>query len=74
MDELAQNCARPCGKIGAGRSGAVRRFLSYLMDQILDRIIDPGKVFAREPSLAEVAEGYGAMDECRTIKTLRRSN
>ncbi|MHC2302217.1 threonine dehydrogenase-like Zn-dependent dehydrogenase [Rhizobium mongolense] len=50
----------------------VRRFLPYVMDQILDRIIDPGKVFDLELPLAKVAEGYGAMDERRAIKTLLR--
>jgi threonine dehydrogenase-like Zn-dependent dehydrogenase len=39
---------------------------------VLDREIDPGKVFDLALPLDRVAEGYRAMDERRAIKTLLR--
>ena len=53
-----------------GGPAPVRRFLPELIDLIWNRKIDPGKVFDLELPLAEVAEGYPAMDERRAIKTL----
>ena len=53
-----------------GGPAPVRRFLPHLMDLVLQRKIDPGKVFDLELPLADVAEGYRAMDERRAIKTL----
>jgi len=55
-----------------GGPAPVRRFLPYLMDLVLEREINPGKVFDLELPLADVAEGYRAMDERRAIKTLLR--
>ncbi|WP_105384968.1 zinc-dependent alcohol dehydrogenase family protein [Neorhizobium alkalisoli] len=55
-----------------GGPAPVRRFLPYLMDLVLTRKINPGKVFDLEVPLADVAEGYRAMDERRAIKTLLR--
>lgn len=34
-----------------------------IMDQVLNGEINPGKVFDHQRPLAEVAEGYQAMDE-----------
>ena len=53
-----------------GGPAPVRRFLPDLIDLIWNRRIDPGKVFDLQLPLAEVAEGYRAMDERRAIKTL----
>lgn len=53
-----------------GGPAPVRRFLPELIGSILDRKILPGKVFDLTLPLAEVAEGYAAMDERRAIKTL----
>ena len=53
-----------------GGPAPVRRFLPYLMDLVLERKINPGKVFDLALPLADVAEGYRAMDERRAIKTL----
>jgi threonine dehydrogenase-like Zn-dependent dehydrogenase len=53
-----------------GGPAPVRRFLPYLMDLVLERKINPGKVFDLTLPLADVAEGYRAMDERRAIKTL----
>lgn len=47
----------------------MRRFLPELIDLVWQRKINPGKVFDVTPSLAEVAEGYRAMDDRRAIKT-----
>jgi threonine dehydrogenase-like Zn-dependent dehydrogenase len=53
-----------------GGPAPVRRFLPDLMDRVLEGRIKPGKVFDLTLPLAEVAEGYRAMDERRAIKTL----
>jgi threonine dehydrogenase-like Zn-dependent dehydrogenase len=55
-----------------GGPAPVRRFLPHLMDLVLSRAINPGKVFDLALPLADVAEGYRAMDERRAIKTLLR--
>ena len=55
-----------------GGPAPVRWFLPHLIDLVLAREIDPGKVFDLELPIAEVAEGYRAMDERRAIKTLLR--
>jgi threonine dehydrogenase-like Zn-dependent dehydrogenase len=48
----------------------VRRFLPDHINRIWIGAIEPGKVFDLELPLADVAEGYRAMDERRAIKTL----
>jgi threonine dehydrogenase-like Zn-dependent dehydrogenase len=53
-----------------GGPAPVRRFLPELIDLICGETIDPGKVFDLQLPLAEVAEGYRAMDERRAIKAL----
>jgi threonine dehydrogenase-like Zn-dependent dehydrogenase len=53
-----------------GGPAPVRRFLPELIDLIVKREIEPGKVFDLELPLEEAAEGYRAMDERRAIKTL----
>lgn len=55
-----------------GGPAPVRRFLPHLIDLVLTRQINPGKVFDLELPIADVAEGYRAMDERRAIKTLLR--
>lgn len=55
-----------------GGPAPVRRFLPHLMDLVLERKIDPGRVFDLQIPIADVAEGYRAMDERRAIKTLLR--
>lgn len=55
-----------------GGPAPVRRFLPHLIDLVLARKINPGKVFDLELPLADVAEGYRAMDERRAVKTLLR--
>jgi threonine dehydrogenase-like Zn-dependent dehydrogenase len=55
-----------------GGPAPVRQFLPYLMELVLERRINPGKVFDLALPLADVAEGYKAMDERRAIKVLLR--
>lgn len=55
-----------------GGPAPVRRFLPDLIDRVLSGRIEPGKVFDLQLPIAEVAEGYKAMDERRAIKTLLR--
>ncbi len=55
-----------------GGPAPVRRFLPKLIDLVLNQKIDPGKVFDLTLPLAQVAEGYRAMDERRAIKALLR--
>ncbi|MFL6100883.1 MAG: zinc-dependent alcohol dehydrogenase family protein [Actinomycetales bacterium] len=55
-----------------GGPAPVRQYLPELIDAILNREIEPGRVFDLELPLEEAAEGYRAMDERRAIKTLLR--
>jgi threonine dehydrogenase-like Zn-dependent dehydrogenase len=55
-----------------GGPAPVRRYLPRLIDLVLNRTIEPGKVFDLTLPLDQVAEGYRAMDERRAIKTLLR--
>ncbi|MFC3637966.1 zinc-binding dehydrogenase, partial [Camelimonas fluminis] len=53
-----------------GGPAPVRRFLPHLIDLVLKREINPGKVFDLTLPLEDVGEGYRAMDERRAIKTM----
>lgn len=55
-----------------GGPAPVRRFLPDLIDLVMTRKINPGKVFDLEVPLGDVAEGYRAMGE-RRPGTLARS-
>jgi len=55
-----------------GGPAPVRRFLPDLMDRVLRGAIRPGRVFDLVLPIAQVAQGYKAMDERRAIKTLLR--
>ena len=55
-----------------GGPAPVRGFLPELIDLVWNGKINPGKVFDLTLPLAEVAEGYRAMDERRAIKALLR--
>jgi threonine dehydrogenase-like Zn-dependent dehydrogenase len=55
-----------------GGPAPVRRYLPKLIDLVLTRKINPGKVFDLTLPLEKVAEGYRAMDERRAIKALLR--
>ena len=53
-----------------GGPAPVRKYLPKLIDLVFNGTISPGKVFDLVLPLAQVAEGYRAMDERRAIKTL----
>ncbi|HEY1817272.1 MAG TPA: zinc-dependent alcohol dehydrogenase family protein [Kofleriaceae bacterium] len=53
-----------------GGPAPVRRFLPKLIELVWNRKIEPGKVFDLTLPLAQVADGYRAMDERRAIKAL----
>lgn len=55
-----------------GGPAPVRRYLPELIELVLNRSIDPGRVFDLTLPLEQVAEGYRAMDERRAIKALLR--
>jgi threonine dehydrogenase-like Zn-dependent dehydrogenase len=55
-----------------GGPAPVRNYLPGLIDLVLQRKIEPGRVFDLTLPLNQVAEGYKAMDERRAIKTLLR--
>lgn len=55
-----------------GGPAPVRRYLPKLIELVLDKKINPGKVFDLILPLDQVAEGYRAMDERRAIKALLR--
>ena len=55
-----------------GGPAPVRNYLPQLIGLTLDGKIRPGKVFDLRLPLAQVAEGYRAMDERRAIKAMLR--
>ncbi len=55
-----------------GGMAPVRNYLPELLTKVLDRTIDPGRVFDLTLPMAQAAEGYRAMDERRAIKVLLR--
>src|SRR5213082_2308160 len=55
-----------------GGPATVRRYLPELIDLVWNGKINPGKVFDLQLPMAQVAEGYRAMDERRAIKVLLR--
>lgn len=56
----------------AGGVAPARAYLPDLMTEVLAGTLDPSPVFDLELALAEVAEGYAAMDERRSVKPLLR--
>ena len=50
----------------------MRRFLPDLMDLVLTRKINPGKVFDLALTLSDVAAGQKAVDERLAIKAMLR--
>ena len=48
------------------------QYLPELLDKVLHRVIEPGKVFDLELPLEQAADAYAAMDERRAIKALLR--
>jgi hypothetical protein len=48
----------------------VRAYIDDLLPDVLDRRIDPGRVFDRVVDLDGVPEGYRAMNEREAIKVM----
>lgn len=57
--------------VGGGVAPA-RAYIPELLTSVLEGEMDPGRVFDVTLPLAEVADGYRAMDERRAIKVLLR--
>lgn len=55
-----------------GGPAPVRKYLPTLIDLVWNRRIDPGKVFDLTLPLAQVSEGYRAMNDRTAIKALLR--
>lgn len=54
----------------AGGMAPTRRYMPELLALVLDRTIEPGRVFDATVKLDQVAEAYQAMDERRAVKVL----
>ena len=55
-----------------GNAPSVPQYLPELLDKVLSRRIEPGRVFDLELPLERAADAYAAMDERRAIKALLR--
>jgi threonine dehydrogenase-like Zn-dependent dehydrogenase len=55
-----------------GGVAPVRAYIPGLLEPVLSKTIDPGRVFDLELPLSQVADGYRAMDERTAIKVLLR--
>ena len=54
----------------AGGPAPVRAYMEAAIPQVLSRRINPGRVFDRTISLAEVPDGYRAMDAREALKVM----
>lgn len=54
----------------AGGPAPVRAYLEDAVTQVLDGVIDPGKVFDRTVALDEVPAGYAAMNDRTALKVM----
>ena len=55
-----------------GGPAPARIYIPELLGDVLDGVINPGRVFDYETDLDHIADGYRAMDERRAIKSLVR--
>ena len=53
-----------------GGPAPVRRYLPELIQLVLDRKVDPGKVFTKQLPLEDAAEAYRLMDQREEVKVL----
>jgi threonine dehydrogenase-like Zn-dependent dehydrogenase len=56
----------------SGGPAPARAYIEELLPDILDGVIEPGRVFDREIGLEEVPDGYRAMNERESIKVMVR--
>ena len=54
----------------SGGPAPARAYVEDLLPDILEGRIEPGRVFDRVVGLAEVPDGYGAMNDREAIKVL----
>ena len=54
----------------SGGPAPVRAYIDELLPAVLDRTIDPGRVFDRTVGLDGVPDGYRAMNDRTAIKVL----
>jgi threonine dehydrogenase-like Zn-dependent dehydrogenase len=54
----------------AGGPAPVRAYIEELLPDVLDGVIEPGRVFDRVLPLDEVPSGYEAMDQREAIKVM----
>ena len=55
-----------------GGPAPARIYIPELLGDVLNGVIDPGRVFDYETDLDHIADAYQAMDERRAIKSLVR--
>lgn len=55
-----------------GGPAPTRSYIDELMPDILDGVIEPGRVLDRTVSLDDVPDGYRAMDDRQALKVLVR--
>jgi threonine dehydrogenase-like Zn-dependent dehydrogenase len=55
-----------------GGAAPARAYIEQLLPDILDGLVEPGKVFDRTVSLDEVPDGYRAMADRTALKVLIR--
>ena len=56
--------------IVAGGPAPTRAYIDDLLPEVLDGVIDPGRVFDRTVGLDGVPDGYKAMNERESLKVL----
>ena len=54
----------------AGGSALVRAYMAELLPDVMDGLIQPGRVFDRVTALDGVQDGYRAMNEREAIKVM----
>jgi threonine dehydrogenase-like Zn-dependent dehydrogenase len=64
MDMLMRNITLTGGATPA------RAYIEQLMPDVLDGVIEPGRVFDRKIALEEVPDGYRAMADREALKVL----
>ncbi len=55
-----------------GGVAPVRAYIDELLPDVLNGVLEPGRVFDLDLPLADVAQAYAAMDERRSVKALLR--
>ena len=48
----------------------MRAYIEQLLPAVIDRTVNPGKVFDRTVSIEDTPHGYAAMDACKALKVM----